>query len=550
LASLTFGSLISATDPVTVLAVFQAIGVKVDLFSMVFGESVLNDAVAIVLSRTLLSFNEPGTTVNQESILAACQLFAIIFVGSMIIGTVAGLISSLVFKVLDLKHHDEMLYMEAALSFAFPWCAYFVAEASELSGIVAILACGMVMATYTRLNFSPPAIRLTARAYKCIALVAETFVFVYLGMACITFPIFESTVWQFFFWATLACFVGRLHIYVGSWMTNWFRGPTSSPPPISSAYQFVMWFSGLRGGVAFALASVSYSASDFPTVCGGIQGPDAEELKRLNSHCNTGHYDSLAVLQATMLIAVFTIFALGGSITTVAIAFDVLEKKGGAAEEGESERSVDSMKRRNSVWSVEASHNFLLSLLTNEPAYPKETGARFDVEDEAEGHQSDVEAQMKEFKDKMMQPRELGKGWTTLLMKQNMSAQQLHMVLAPPNSARASHDSEPELSCFALPHPAERPSLLLRLRSPQPSPRRKVPPEVGSLPDSPAPFRQAFGSPAIARRKTKEDQVDELRSLLPGLSTKQLEKALDDAAGDVKAAATAQGAAGGLKEML
>ena len=47
LASLVFGSLISATDPVTVLAVFQKLGVKVDLFSMVFGESVLNDAVAI-----------------------------------------------------------------------------------------------------------------------------------------------------------------------------------------------------------------------------------------------------------------------------------------------------------------------------------------------------------------------------------------------------------------------------------------------------------------------------------------------------------------------
>jgi len=71
LASLTFGSLISATDPVTVLAVFQALGVKVDLFSMVFGESVLNDAVAIVLSRTLLSFNKPGTVVDRASIMAA-----------------------------------------------------------------------------------------------------------------------------------------------------------------------------------------------------------------------------------------------------------------------------------------------------------------------------------------------------------------------------------------------------------------------------------------------------------------------------------------------
>ena len=85
LHALIFGALISATDPVTVLAVFQALGVKVDLFSMVFGESVLNDAVAIVLSRTLLGFNVPGTEVNSESIMAAVSSFCTIFGGSLLI---------------------------------------------------------------------------------------------------------------------------------------------------------------------------------------------------------------------------------------------------------------------------------------------------------------------------------------------------------------------------------------------------------------------------------------------------------------------------------
>ena len=71
LAALTFGSLISATDPVTVLAVFQALGVKVDLFSMVFGESVLNDAVTIVLSPRSLASTSPvrsSTPVYQRRV--------------------------------------------------------------------------------------------------------------------------------------------------------------------------------------------------------------------------------------------------------------------------------------------------------------------------------------------------------------------------------------------------------------------------------------------------------------------------------------------------
>jgi sodium/hydrogen exchanger-like protein 6/7 len=47
--SFSLGAIISATDPVTVLAVFQQLGVEPDLYAVIFGESMLNDAVAIVL---------------------------------------------------------------------------------------------------------------------------------------------------------------------------------------------------------------------------------------------------------------------------------------------------------------------------------------------------------------------------------------------------------------------------------------------------------------------------------------------------------------------
>lgn len=58
LESFTFGSLISATDPVTVLAIFGSMGADLNLYSMVFGESVLNDAVAIVLYEFVFLFFE------------------------------------------------------------------------------------------------------------------------------------------------------------------------------------------------------------------------------------------------------------------------------------------------------------------------------------------------------------------------------------------------------------------------------------------------------------------------------------------------------------
>merc|ERR1719291_737131 len=376
LPSLVFGSLISATDPVTVLAVFQALRVKDDLFSMVFGESVLNDAVAIVLSRTLLMFIE--VEVSASSIAAAGISFCKIFGGSVVIGGMFGALSSLVFKYLHMKEHHDILFLECALSFTFPWAAYYVAEGLELSGIVTILFCGIVMATYTRHNMSDHepgvekgkggAVVLTARIYKCVALVAETYVFVYLGMAIVTFPIFEHTTVWLVIVAIGACFVGRLHIYVFSFIVNCFRGAESSPPPISGTYMHIMWFSGLRGGVAFALAAVSYAhgmKGHFPSQC--LKSSTGEPYTTHTGCDGLPEYfsDSLAILQTTMIIAVFTIVVFGGSITSVCRAAGVIKPKGFVAIQEEATGEHRQM------------HNYLLKFLTRETVYEVQHGQRF-----------------------------------------------------------------------------------------------------------------------------------------------------------------------------
>ncbi|KAJ1627203.1 Sodium/hydrogen exchanger family-domain-containing protein [Pavlovales sp. CCMP2436] len=377
LAALTFGSLISATDPVTVLAVFQALGVKVDLFSMVFGESVMNDAVAIVLSRTMLSFKY--AEINAVNIALAgvlflkvralacghwvvcvcvcvcadCRLslatpdvrlpcakippaylpfydrchFSIrfhitsarctspplrsmpsnlqIFIGSTLIGVLFGMLSSYVMKHAHMSHHEDALFKESVLVAAFAWASYYVAEAYELSGIVAILFCGIVMASYTRDNLSEQAQTLTARTFKVVALLSETFVFVYLGMAAFAFPIWDHIGWATVAVALFACFVGRTHIYLFSYITNFcFRsGPDPAMPSITTTYMHVMYFSGLRGGVAFAISAVGFQNMDFPE-----------------------NGDSMVVMQTTLVIALFTIFFMGGTITDLAKYTGVLER--------------------------------------------------------------------------------------------------------------------------------------------------------------------------------------------------------------------------------
>eukprot|EP00299_Pterocystis_sp_00344_P004496 c1555_g1_i1.p1 GENE.c1555_g1_i1~~c1555_g1_i1.p1 ORF type:complete len:531 (+),score=140.60 c1555_g1_i1:56-1594(+) len=311
LPSLVFGSLISATDPVTVLAVFQSLGVDIHLFSMVFGESVLNDAVAVVLYRTLVGFK--CHTLSASSTFAAIGLFLEIFVFSLLIGLGFGLFSAVITKMWGLRHHQGHHVMEGCLITLFAWASYFFADSFEFSGIVAILFCGITMSHYSFENLSDAAKVLTRDMFKVVAKLAEVFVFLYLGMSVFAFHLDDGSLamthnlnFPLALIAIIACLFGRLcNIIPLTWLINKFR---DNDRQISKAHVFFLWFSGLRGGMAFAIAAAVFGEDEFPERDVG-----------------------LAILQVTLLVSVFTIVVMGCSVTKLATYFDVLGTKKAAS---------------------------------------------------------------------------------------------------------------------------------------------------------------------------------------------------------------------------
>eukprot|EP01006_Ploeotia_vitrea_P040619 TRINITY_DN66440_c12_g6_i1.p1 TRINITY_DN66440_c12_g6~~TRINITY_DN66440_c12_g6_i1.p1 ORF type:complete len:618 (+),score=100.30 TRINITY_DN66440_c12_g6_i1:268-1854(+) len=298
LASLVFGALISATDPVTVLAVFQKVHADIDLYSLVFGESVLNDAVAIVLYRTLIVFKcEP---ITSTSVMQAFLSFAIIFMGSFAVGMAFALLSALIFKNTSMYNDPEFLFLELTLLCTFPYMAFMLAEGLHFSGIVSILFCGIGMAHYTYNNLSKEAKHTSRSLFKVLASLAETFVFVYLGLAMFSFEQTWSQV-KLIIVALLACLIARVfNVYPNSFLANLGRKSTGKPGKIGPKFQFVLWFSGLRGAVAFVIAVTSYSNNDFGD-------------------------DSSSIVTTTLFIAVVTVFTMGGGIGHLLEAFNVKE---------------------------------------------------------------------------------------------------------------------------------------------------------------------------------------------------------------------------------
>ena len=128
--SFAFGSLISAVDPVATVAIFHALDVDPVLNMLVFGESILNDAISIVLTTSILESNTAATT--SEAIILGINRFCLMFFASAGIGVVFALISALLLKHVDLRKNPSL---EFGIMLVFTYAPYVLAEGIQLSGI-------------------------------------------------------------------------------------------------------------------------------------------------------------------------------------------------------------------------------------------------------------------------------------------------------------------------------------------------------------------------------------------------------------------------------
>jgi len=277
---LAFGALISATDPVTTLAIFKekrlaetGLGT---LYYTVLGESVLNDAVGIALFTSFSKLVRRDVhIVDGANALAMLTEFSCTFVGSMFIGGVGGLFMPFVMKhaplrgeaarqpeaadeaqeALDAAGADEgeeeihFNVPEIGVALVLSLLPYLVAEACDLSGIVAIMFSGMVARYYTHNNLTRETRLVFLPMVELIAQLCETYVFILLGLGVFLFRNHYSV--PLICAAVVGCLLGRAaHVYPLSAVVN--RLSVSEKLPMNE--QHMVCFAGLRGAIAFICA--------------------------------------------------------------------------------------------------------------------------------------------------------------------------------------------------------------------------------------------------------------------------------------------------------
>jgi NhaP-type Na+/H+ or K+/H+ antiporter len=142
--SLVFGSLISSTDPVTVLSLLPS-NVDKRLYMLIFGESALNDAVAIILYRLFTSIQDPKMRLGFAPIFVSIVASAGVFIGSTIVGVLFGLAFAKITK--HVKMEDAATY-ESTMLFIFAYVSYLIADVLGLTGIISVFFTGITMAHY------------------------------------------------------------------------------------------------------------------------------------------------------------------------------------------------------------------------------------------------------------------------------------------------------------------------------------------------------------------------------------------------------------------
>jgi Na+:H+ antiporter len=236
--ALLFGTLVAATDPVSVVAAFRELGVSKRLSTIVEGESLFNDGTSIVLFRIVLTVVVASAFNLPASILEFMRLV----IGGIALGFALGYLTARAMIRID----DYLVEISATVVLA--WGSYLLGEYLGVSGIITVVVAGLVLGNYGgRVSFSPTTKIVLAHVLEFVSFVANSFIFLLIGLQVELSDLSSNL--QPILWAIAATLVGRA---IAVYSLSLPLGRFSNPIPLR--WQHLLFWGGLRGGVTLALA--------------------------------------------------------------------------------------------------------------------------------------------------------------------------------------------------------------------------------------------------------------------------------------------------------
>jgi len=310
--AISVGATLSATDPVTILAIFNTYKVDPKLYTVIFGEAILNDAIAIVMFETANGYTKGDA--NSYGIIdffKGIGTFLGVFFGSLTIGVVIGVGTALMLKLTYVRRYPQI---ESCLVVLIAYVSYFFSQGLRMSGIVSLLFCGITLKHYAYFNMSRRTQLSTKYFFQILAQLSENFIFIYLGLSLFTDNDLQFQPLLIIVTVVAVCAARWVAVFPLSKAINWFhhyrarrRGQTI-PDELPYSYQAMLFWAGLRGAVGVALAAL-------------LTGENSYALKA-----------------TVLVVVVLTVIIFGG---TTARMLEILGIRTGVVEEVDSDDEFD-----------------------------------------------------------------------------------------------------------------------------------------------------------------------------------------------------------------
>ncbi|MCD4785250.1 MAG: sodium:proton antiporter [Candidatus Eremiobacteraeota bacterium] len=247
--AMLFGALISATDPVAVISIFKALGAPKRLTVLVDGESLFNDATAIVMYQAVLSLVISGTALSWLTLGKKAVGFLVVFFGGFLVGAIVSFVIVHIFKYME---EDPVL--TTALSVFIAYFSFIVSDHFlNLSGVMAALGAGIVASYYGKHLLRHKTKLALAEFWEFASFVANSYVFLIVGI--FGKQLIETVEDHFqllgmIALAIIAIIIGRFIIIYGLLPLTC----RNEKDKVSRPYKHILFWGGLRGAVALALA--------------------------------------------------------------------------------------------------------------------------------------------------------------------------------------------------------------------------------------------------------------------------------------------------------
>ncbi|GGK78264.1 cation:proton antiporter domain-containing protein [Amphritea balenae] len=244
---LLIGTIVSATDPIAVIAIFKNLGAPKRLTILVEGESLFNDATAIVVFTILVAILTEGVEAN---LFSASGRFLVVFFGGALVGSIAAWLFATVIGRLRNMPLVEITLTICLAYLSFMWAEHYL----HVSGVMAVVTAGLMINSFGRTQVSPKTWHALTETWEELAFWANSLIFFLVGLLMPKILAELSSTSAIALLAlTIAAFTARTLVLFGVLPS---MNKLGWGQQISPAFRTVMLWGGLRGAVSLALALV------------------------------------------------------------------------------------------------------------------------------------------------------------------------------------------------------------------------------------------------------------------------------------------------------